>query len=503
MNNMTICQCQVNAHGQRQLELDVTYPLTTDEKRNCYQLDLFIFNPYQLGMTKKNYGVSHFLRDLRTYTRHTIPLISLRKLADASCAISPITRISDMLSQSDMAKDLDEKTILYELRVIANVYQRQLVDTSILISNLIHDHGPSVHITDHLQSFLSDIDLFLETFRALCSRFIDPRVSDLLRESLRWSDESISLSTEKTQHKLYNLCRQEKNLEQANAILESRLDLEQSYRIAMGYPTVTQPDNSVVNELFVYREGMLKKWTEGCLFMSTEPARIAARFTQVLMGVAAGTAMAFAIVATFFAIKWFPTYSMEWAILIIIGYIAKDRIKEILRNIFISHLPRFVADQIEDLMDPAIDVNVGSSRTRVRFCCPSDLSNSIQHLRNIEGNVFRNIIPPENVIHFHKDTLINSKRILQNHKRLESITEIMRLKLDSWLANMDDPMNELFSISDGKRTKVMADRVYHLNIVISLSEKKKHGKGASLFRYRLILTRQGIIRIEHMQSLSA
>ncbi len=91
INFMTVYQCNVTPHGQRQLELDVKYPLTGDEKHKRYQLDLFVFSPYQLGMTYENYGVSRFLRDMRSYTRYSVYSIPLQKLADPSCAISPIT----------------------------------------------------------------------------------------------------------------------------------------------------------------------------------------------------------------------------------------------------------------------------------------------------------------------------------------------------------------------------------------------------------------------------
>ena len=495
--------CQVNSHGQRQLELNINYPLSSDKEHKHYQLDFFVFNPFQFGITSENYGVPRFLQDMRLYTRYTIPLISLQKLIDHSCEFSPLKRISQALAATDPTHGLNENRILYELRVLTDIYRRQLTDTLVLLENVISKNGSASGILARLQTFLNDINRFLESFRALHPRFIAPDVSDVLRKSFCLADEAISLSTENTQYKLLDFVQLRHELATAAKFLEDRLASEQSYRIKAGYPTILDPDNPVQNELFIYREGVLKKWAEGCLYMSIEPARVGARIAQMLMSIAAGLAMAFAVIATFFTARWFSEYTIPWAILIVVAYIAKDRIKEILRNIFISHIPQLVADKVEDLRDPTSNNKVGSSRARVRFCHVRDLPDSVRRLRNIAGEPFRNIISPEDVIHLHKDIWINSTRIMQLHKRQDSITEIIRIKLDSWLANMDDPVNEASCVINGNRRKFLINRVYHINLILCLSDKKMPIEGAALFRYRVVLTRNGIMRIEHVESFSA
>ncbi len=495
---MIKCDCNVTTHGQRQLELDVRYPLADDEKRKRYQLDLFVFSPYQLDMTGENYGVSRFLREMKSYTRYSTYSIPLRKLADHSCETSPIARIAGMLNAPEAAPGIDEKAVIYELRILAAIYRRQLRETRRLFCEFIRGAGPPAEAMARLAELLADVDLFLQTFRALRPAFLDPRVSDLMRQALRWSDEAISLGTEKTLFKLHDVFQERADLVEGSRVLEARLGREQEYRAAQGYPTLVKPDDPVTNELFVYREGMLKKWTEGCLFMTTEHAKITDRFTHLLMGVAAGAAMTFAVVVTLFASRLFAMHSVPWAVLIVIAYIAKDRIKEILRGIFAAYIPRLVADQVEELIDPAIGTRIGTSRARAVFCHPDEVPEAVRNLRNVEGNVFRNIIPPENVIHFHKDISLDSGRLMRRHKRLESLTEIIRLKLDPWMANMDDPVNTLSFTENGRHSKVEARRVYHLNLVAGLSEKGGDAESCPLFGYRLVLTRNGIVRIERM-----
>lgn len=491
--------CTIKTHGHRQLELNLKYPLTRGAKA-CYHLDFYLFNPYQLAITRNLYGVASFFRDLRYYTRYTVPVIPLSKLIDLSCDVSPLTRINRILSKSSMASELNEKSVLYELRVLTNVYQRQLTD----IRKHLKEHAGvapnNESLTVYLKSSLEDIDRFLAAFRRLHQEFLDSRVSDMLRESLQWADESISLSTERFQYVAYNLLRENADMAPFIKSFEQRLDAEQQYRIQRGYATIINPDNEIGNELFVYREGILKKWSEGCLYLSRLPSCLATNIAQIMMGTAAGIAMLFAVLATIFASRWFVAESLPWVILIVGSYIAKDRIKEVLRSILITLIPSLMADQIENLIDPALGDKVGASRSRVRFCKPGQIPELAVRLRNIKADMFRNIIPPEDILHYHKSIWFNSDKIRTVHKRLESLTEIIRLKLDYWFANMDDPANELSCMRNGTVISVAANRVYHVNLVVCLSDCAKPGKSQSLFRYRMILTRDGILRIEPLES---
>lgn len=497
---MIATRCEVTTHGERQLELNVAYPLAPDRRRAHYQLDLYLFNPYQLGMTEGRYGVAGFLRDLRSYTRYTVPTIALAKLVDPACALSPLTRIARMLEATTAARDLDETAILYELRVLANIYHAQLRDTRRVMEDQCRKGAPPDVMADRLTSLLAGMDRLLERFRALRPVFLDPRVSDRLREGLNWADEALSVSTEKAGYMLYHAFRERADLAEAVARLTPRLAREQRYRRDAGYPTVIDPRDPIGNERFVYHESLLKKWAEGCMYMSQEPTRAAGRIMQAVLGVAAALAMAFAVTATFFTSRWFPEFSVPWAILIVVAYVVKDRLKEALRGFFVAHVPRFTADRMDDLIDPAVRHKVGVSRARVRFRRPAELPDAIRRLRELRSDPFREIMPPDDVIHFQKDIFIESARLMRSHPRLESITEIIRFKLDSWLAGMDDPTNLLSCMVGERCEQVPARRVYHLHLILRFADRTA-GEAGALFKYRLVLTRNGIVRIEPLDTL--
>jgi hypothetical protein len=488
---------RITSHGNRQLELQVVYPLSRRTKRKRYEIDLYMFNPYQLGITQDRYGTARFLRDMRSYTRYEATLISLAKLADPACELSPLTRIFDMLKDASMARDISEKAMLHELRGLSSMFHNQLGETRRVLTSMLKSGMHAKDIMESLALFLHDTDIFLARFRALRPLFVDPRLQEDSRLALDWADESISLTTEKTFMRLYKLFGQSPELTAAGAVRE-RLEREQQHRRDHHYPIVADLSNPIANEYYLYRDGQLKKWMEAFMFMSCDPANTLMRFTQIFMGAAAGMAMGFAVLVTFFASRLFLDYSLPWAIMIIVAYIAKDRIKEIMRNAMIACLPKLVADQINDLIDPANNVKVGVTRARVRFCAPDDVPDVVRQFRRQQGNPFTAMIPPENVIHFHKDVYIDSARFMSSHRRLEALADIMRFKLDAWLDNMDDPVSTLRRLDGDKIQTVQAKRVYHINLIVGLSEQGNDGLPA-YFRYRLILTREGIVRIEEIE----
>jgi hypothetical protein len=143
---------------------------------------------------------------------------------------------------------------------------------------------------------------------------------------------------------------------------------------------------------------------------------------------------------------------------------------------------------------------VGRLRARVRFCGPDNVPDAVTRLRHVEANPFRGILPPENVIHFQSELNLHGKHLMEPHRRLESLTTILRLQLDPWFRNMDDPENDISCIVAERREKVEAKRTYHVNIILRLCHDRDREVG-TLSRYRLVLCRDRILRVEHLETL--
>lgn len=495
-------ECNVTTHGNQQFELDVAYPVEAGKKWLDYSLDLYVFCPYQLGMNKEHYGVKKFLEDTHSYTRFTVPAIPLAKLIDPACDKSPLIRISQALAKMTTASELDVDYIIYELQMFANIFHRQVKEARKLLKKLPMDGYQAEETIAQTRTFIDEAREVLRVFRTgVLQDLVDPNIPDVIRQAANWADERVSLAIEK---QFFDICRffeKDERFTPAAELFRPHLAEEAHYRSQKGFKSVVSPISTDNNERLIYHEGVLKKWAESCLYMSRNRNRFTDRLAQILMGVAAGVAMLFAVAATFLATRWFPPDSIPWAILIVIMYVFKDRIKEWLRGFFIAYIPALVADKTDDLVDPKAKKHVGSSKIRVRMQSGGEIPQEIRRIRNLSTNEFRSILPPEDVINFHKETGFNCEILMKYHIRLESITEILRFNLHNFLVSMDDPSSTLMYSDGTKIEKIEVNRLYHIHLLIHLYGK--HQKSSMFFHYRLDLNRDGLIRTEHIRSLTS
>ncbi len=479
----------LKAHSKTELELKSWYPLT-QKRQACYTLNAYLFTPGQLELNAERYGVERFFRDVKSHTRFSTAYIPLHRLIDPECDVSPLFRIHKYVDQAVTPQSLDEKRILYELRTLANLYSAEMKGSFRLIKTKYQEDKTSGSVNKKTQRYLNDIERFLKSFRELHSLFIDPAISEKLRTAVRWCDEYISLSTDKMLYSLYGIYEQEKIHKHIGQIMQN----EAEYRRSMNYPCVIDSTKGKEIESVLYRENILKKWSQTVLYMTTEETGTNQKIGHVLAGVAAAAAMSFAVMATFFANRMFASYSVPWALIIVVSYILKDRIKEILRGILVRVLPRFIADKTEKLVDHAVGKTVGKTRSMVRFISPDETPWDVRKVRNSGSNPFRSILPRENVIHYRKEIKLDAKALLKEHTRLEAITEIIRIKMDSIIQEMDASRKYLRTwLKDGPEA-VKGKRVYHLNLILALSSGSPDSE--RIFRYRLIVTSQGIERVE-------
>ncbi len=465
------------------------YPIPGDKKKVSYTIETYMFSPAQLGMNTEHFSVDSFFSDVKSHTRFSISYVPLARLVDPRCSISPLIRIRTYLDNAALTTDLNEQRVLYELRTLANLFSAEMKATYRLLKD-ISGSGISQPLIRKAEQFLDEAADFLGQFREFHSRFMEPSISGRLRTAMRWSDESISLSAEKMLYYLYRLFPDHPIRKRIGSMMQSEI----RHRSEMKYPSVLSTAEESEIERILYRESILKKWAQTVLYMSSEETGTNRKIGHILAGVAAATAMTFAVAATFFAERLFASYSIPWAMIIVVSYILKDRIKEILRGILVRIMPRFIADRTDKLVDQIADKNVGKTKSMVRLVRPWETPKSVQAIRNAGTNPFRSILPAENVIHFRKEINIDSRQLMKEHTRVEAVSEIVRIKLDRFLEEMDDSKKLLRTWRDGDTAAVKGRRVYHMNLILRLSS---HGE-ESLSRYRLILTKQGILRIEEV-----
>ncbi len=482
--------CQIGAHGERELEIKVHYPLERKARRPAYQLDLCLFSPYSLGISRDRYGPDRFLRDLRCHTRATVPRLSFAEILDPASEISPLARLQRLLAGEALLTDAGEWAAIHEMKMLAVIVARAA--TAAVAEAL---NAPTETANAHTESFLRDACATLDRLRAMRPAFQRPSAGKRIRTAFDLADECLGISVEKEALLLRQALADRQNLAAATSAALLRLaGLEMGYRRTRGYPAVAQSGDWLQNEQFVARNSDLKKWAESALYMSAAPANWTGRIAQALFGLAAGAAMAFAVAAAILANRWFPAESIPWAILIVISYILKDRIKEWLRGGFLRILPKMISDRMRDLIDPKTGRWVGRTREWVEFPAPSAVPAWASPLAAGEFNALRREIPPDDVARYQKDIRIQAARLRRAHSRMNSITEILRLSLDAWRERMDDPCERLRFVEEGRVCEEIANRVYPIGLALRFSEKRQGGRHL-IRRGTLFVTRDRIARI--------
>lgn len=495
-------------HGERQLELELVYPLARSGAREtpgngraaeeAYALDVFFFTPYQLGVTKARFAVETFFGDLVSYTRYRTPQMELERIVDPRCEASPVNRIRRSLAERDPGLGVDETTISLELRTIVNIYRSQTRDRRHAIRDgLQAGRLTTEEVEGHARRLLEDMRAVCDSVRSLAPLFLNAGIPEGVRDGYRRTDEILSIRSEKNFFRLYRDIEEVPGLEGLRDELRQRTKDEESGRRGRGYGTWVDPEDPRRNERFIYHDGALKKWSESCMYMTVSPSRTLSRVLQVLFAVAAAIAMAFAVFASILAARWFPEGSTTWALVAVLAYAFKDRIKDGLRAAFLRALPRLVADRVQHLAVPKTGVRVGRSRERVSFPIAREVPADVIRLRYGQPDPLRAVSPPEDVLHYHKDIRIDSRPVVEAEPRTDALVEILRLDLREWCARMDEPEDRLQWFDEEVLRKLSADRVYHVSAVVRLtSAHDPPGGPATLFRYRLVLTRRGLLRVE-------
>lgn len=486
---------RVSSHGERELELNVTYPVLPNTKEALYELDWYIFTPPQLEINETRYGVASFYKNLVHNVRYAPFSLSLESLADPDCDLSPLKRVRDMLSQATSVSAVDEAGLIYELRVLSNIFHGQLRAIRNRFKSEMAEHIDTKTPCHALEKLLGDAEKVLSELRALLPSFLEPQITDVLRQAVSWTDESVSRKIEKELFRILPMIPNTSCCAELKQRVLTRIKHEQDHREEHGYPTQMDPTDSQSTEYFIYRENMLKKWTHSAMYMRTEPRRLLARISHFISGFAAAAAMAFAVLATILTQQFYAQFTLPWAIFVVVAYIFKDRLKEMLRQGLIAYLPQLVADEMLYLVDPSEDKRVGAFRSRIRFCTPAELPEEVQRLRGVQRNPFRNILPPESVLHYHRKLRLQCTKLLKGHQRLEEVDEITRLNLESWFDKMDRPTNYINYLNDGVVETCIGNRVYHVNMVAVLTQRRP-GSEKEISCHRAVLCRDGILRIE-------
>lgn len=474
---------KVAAHDRHQFELKLGYALDPSTYNNKYNIELYMFIPNSLGINNQTYSKNYFYNDVQGYIRFKTPTFSFEQLADINNQLSPLTRIKSLLEASPKKKPL-----IAELKLYACTVRVALRDAIMEIRKQIRKSDPT-GLKDKLTKTCNELNSCLKELRNLLPKLVVESVHEDVRTAFRHTDEYLGIAIDGLLNSLHNTINSsslsEGDIDELNKILTPIIISEFNYRKDNNYTTYSLNSE---NELFLYRKGVLKKIITSILFLKTHTQEGVTLAKDFVFAIAAGIAMVIATAVTLWAGHRYGSTSIPFVLAIVVGYMAKDRIKDWLKYIFSKKMTRWFADLKTDILDPANDSKIGVCKHAFSFIPEKNIPQDITKARR--QNTSPDFWLMENVIKYEKSVFLKPRLILKNHTRLRNVTDIIRFNIHKFLERMDEPyeIRRAIDPSTGEISEFKCARVYHINIILLLEEKMR--------RMRLVVDQNGIKRIE-------
>jgi hypothetical protein len=417
---------------------------------------------------------------------------------------SPLFTINELISQPDWIQNHDVlRQLSTHFKLLAAMLNSAIREHLVHTKSRIEEVGPNAKIhlvVDNLvEEFLTETSTISGRFREMFSTFNLPHVPESVLNGYQLTDESISILVEEGLIDLFQIVdnySKKSNRPDFRMRISARVNLETKHRVWHGYPSLLNTLNE--NEDYLYRASVLKKHAASVLFLSADISKDGQRLTQLGNAVAAGVAMIFATLVAFYFQSKFDNFTFPVFAALVVGYMFKDRIKEIVREIFSQRLQIFLHDR-RIVIHTQDGVKLGYLKEKVDFIYESQVPRSVLKTRNRDQfSRLDNDGREENIIRHSKEIVLYTgafNRIFGNMIQITGINDILRYDIRAYLNKMAEPIQERHYIENEELHSVLCHKVYHLNIVSRY--RTVHPQKAKIHRcFRLVLDRAGIKRME-------
>ncbi len=460
--------------------------------RHEFVVNSWIFVPNSLDINPQTYGKDQFYRDIKSNVRLITPVYLLRELAES--ASLPFVTLRGAL----------ERLASHPSAINQEHYESQIKLFVAIFKSAIRNH--SIHITKSesakeigylTDDFVASVRAIVGEYRRLYQTINVPTVEQRLRNYYLFGDEIMSHIVDVQSLRVVKHIDTfgDESLAPVREKLVGLLRSEKSYKLSQGYELL-EPDDAVGNRALVFRYGLLKKYVESELYIKLNKKRDGFAVEQVYYSLAAGLAMIFATAVAWFAQLKYGNITGPLFVVLVVSYMLKDRIKDLMRYYFAHRLGNKYFDNKAEVR--IHDKSVGVIKEGVDFISEHKTPKEVMELRGRSS-----LVEAENKI-FEEKILLYRKRVVIDNEQLSAasvytvngINDILRFHMHRFTQKMDNPEVPVDTLgSDGNLTTVKVQKIYYINIVMQLID----GSDVSLRRFRVVMTRDGILGIEKMK----
>lgn len=466
-------------HDKFSIEFKVGFLTRRKARKNDFTVGMWMFVPSSLDITPYTYTKADFYRDVKTNIRLITPSFLLRDICGGDALpLHNVEKAADSMASDPTRTNTDE--YIYQVKMFAAIVKSSLRDETAYIRR-----SPERDLGFLVNNYIENISAIVDAYSRLRSRISFPSVPSASLEAYDIAGEFICSVT--TNH----ICRLLKDLKSRDGLdnlADSLVELchkVDGFRTERGYPLGND----------VYRHGILKKSVESQLYLRVPKKKDGVLVEQAYFSLAAGTAMLFATVVAWAFQRHFGNLTWPLFIALIISYMMKDRIKELMRYYFAHRVGNRYYDN-----KAKIKINnreIGSLKEAVDFIPLEKVPEPVRKIRD-DKRIFPcdTAHDDERVILYKKVVKLDREKMMENASwNYSGVNDIIRLQVNSFLRKMDNPLVELDRVSeDGNVISEMLPKLYYINIVLEY-----HYDEVTDYKHlRIALTRDGIQKIEEL-----
>ncbi len=510
-------------HDRQQIEIEFSYPLHS-KGTSTYFVDLFLFIPRNVGLSRQNYKNETFYQDLTAYLRMDTPPLTIEELANDQCSFSPLRQLKEGISSLEQETLIPRKSppIAATVKLFGHAFREsihtayqtlrgQLEAVSMkAVPGRNDKNEKEASLLKLLSAFGEQGMRALANYHALYHRFapVSGTQPPHTKELFEYVHEYISAYfIEKLAH-LADQCKNTTALHNGSCFVATAL--RNLHRVASQvaklrlFEGFVNPDPKHLRtaEFFTYRRGQIKKSMQQTFYLETRALRRDHFRRNIAAMLAAGLAAIWIFLIPSRTWQGFTDLtSILILVAIIIGYMLRDRTQELVRAYLGRKLHNYDHDTAilgENLSLLGLRGLKGRVREKIDWVQPSEVDEPISYLRTHPRTVAGIDITTEEVLFYQRALTLGLEEKAQASPGF-ALRDILRLNLRHFMTRLDDPMDEVryYDASQDRFKNVLSPKVYHLNFILQV-RNSVDGK-ILMSRHRVVLNQERILRFEKIE----
>ena len=482
-------EISTKVHDRYSIELKVGFVTRVQQRMNDFSLAMWIFVPGSLDINRLTYPKEMFYQDLKSNIRLITPEFQLHDIAGGDAfPLARIREACETMAAGPSKTSFSEYE--YQVKMFVAIVKSALRDELKRIRQI----GAERDSERQCITLIEDVERISAEYSRLWIIVNIPSVPEEERKKYSFGDEFLGDILEKGLLDLMTWMKEQgfDALCRRGSEAFRKIDSE---RIEKGYPVV-DPDDPLHNRSFIHRFSVLKKYIESELYLKFPKKKDGVLVEQLYLSIAAGLAMLFATVVSFVFQKKFGSLTLPLFIALIVSYMLKDRIKELMRYYFAHRIGSKYFDSKARIIHN--DTVLGWMKEGVDFISREKVPSEVMAIRsNSHLTEVENSITDEKVILYRKSVHVDREKLRENSEySFNGINDIIRLNVMNFSKKMDDPKVPVSTLGDDGEVKVIeCDRAYFMNMILQY----QYDNVVEYRRFRVAFSRDGIHSIEEVK----